>query len=248
MALKDELEKQGRWLFRWRSYLPLIIFPILLIALRESEYLERTVGDFYEDLWEGLCVALSFIGLAIRCIVVGYAPEGTSGRNTKKQIAKTLTTTGMYSILRHPLYLGNFFIFLGIILFTQVWWFVLISTFAFWLYYERIMLAEEVFLQKKFGDTFLEWAEKTPTFLPKFKNWQQPTLAFSLKNILKREYTGFFVIIASFTLLEIIGDIFAEGRLELDLAWMIIFIVGLITYLTLRILKKKTKILNVEGR
>jgi len=242
MALKEEFEKTGNFLFRWRSYLPLSILPILLIALRESEYLEQILGDFGE--WG--CVALSFIGLVIRCIVVGYAPKGTSGRNTKGQQAKTLNTTGMYSILRHPLYFGNFFIFLGIVLFTQVLWFVLSSIMAFWLYYERIMFAEEEFLRKKFGDIYLEWAKKTPAFLPKFKNWRQPRLPFSFKNVLKKEYSGFFGIITSFTFLDIVRDIFTEGKLELDLIWIILFIIGIIIYLTLRTLKKKTKILNVE--
>jgi hypothetical protein len=154
----------------------------------------------------------------------------------------------MYSIVRHPLYFGNFIIFLGITLFVQVWWFTLIAVLAFWLYYERIIFAEEEFLRKQFGTLFLEWAQKTPAFLPKFKNWQQPSLVFSFRNVLQREYSSFFGIIASLTFLEIAGDMLARRRLELDLAWTILFIIGLMVYLTLRILKKKTKILDVEGR
>jgi protein-S-isoprenylcysteine O-methyltransferase Ste14 len=248
MALKYELESQGSWLFRWRSYLPMVILPIMLVALRNSEYLERVLGDFADAVWEGFCIALSFAGLGIRCIVVGYAPKGTSGRNAKEQKATVLNTTGMYSIVRHPLYLGNFVIALGITLFIQVWWFALIAILAFWLYYERIMFAEEGFLQKKFATVFFEWANKTPAFLPKWKNWQKPSLPFSFKNVLRREYSGFFAIIASFTFLEIAGDAIAEGELELNWEWGIFFITGLIVYLTLRTLKRKTHILDVEGR
>jgi protein-S-isoprenylcysteine O-methyltransferase Ste14 len=248
MAIREELEKYGNWFFRWRSYLPLLILPILLIALRNSEYLEQHAGDLADHIWEGFCIAISFLGLAVRCLTVGYVPKATYGRNTKEQRASTLNMTGMYSIVRHPLYLGNFIIFLGMTLFVEVWWFTLIAILAFWLYYERIIFAEEEFLRKKYGALFLEWSARTPTFLPKFKNWQQPTLLFSFRNVLKREYSSFFGIIASFAFLEIAGDIFAEGKLELDLAWAILFIIGLIVYLTLRILKRKTKILDVEGR
>ncbi|MBU6392683.1 MAG: DUF1295 domain-containing protein [Planctomycetes bacterium] len=170
MALRNELEKQGRWLFKWRSYLPLLMLPILLIALRDSEYLERIAGNLAENIFDGFCIAISFVGLAIRCITVGYVPKGTSGRNTKGQKAKTLNTTGMYSIIRHPLYFGNFIIFLGVTLFVEVWWFNLIAILAFWLYYERIILAEEKFLRQEFGDLYLKWAEKTPTFMLKFGN------------------------------------------------------------------------------
>ncbi len=248
MALREEFVKSGNWLFRWRSYFPLFIVPLLLIALRESKYLERNAGETAEYLWEGLCAVLSFSGLIVRCMVVGYAPKRTSGRNTDKQKAETLNTTGLYSVIRHPLYLGNFLIFLGMVLFIQVPWFIIFAVLSFWLYYERIMFAEEEFLREKFGEPFIRWAEKTPAFLPKFSNWQQPVLTFSLRNVLKREYTAFFLIIASFTLLDIAGDLFTKGKFHIDIMWLISFIFGLVVYVILRTLKTKTKILHVEGR
>jgi protein-S-isoprenylcysteine O-methyltransferase Ste14 len=246
MALKEELERHGEWLFKWRSYLPLLILPVVLVALKDSEYLERVYGEMADDLWQGFCIILSFMGLIIRCITVGYVPKGTSGRNTKKQKAEILNTRGMCSIVRHPLYLGNFIIMLGISLFIQVWWLTLISVMAFWLYYERIMIVEEEFLRRKFGNVYVDWSEKTPAFLPRFRNWQKPELPFSFKAVVAREYTTLFIIIASFSFMDIAGDIFAEGKL--DLAWAAVFIAGFILYSTLRILKKKTKILYVEGR
>lgn len=248
MTLRKKLEKQGNWLFKWRSYLPLFILPVLFIALRESEYLERVFGDTIEDFYDVLCLLISFAGLAVRCITVGFVPAGTSGRNTKKQKAEVLNTKGMYSIVRHPLYLGNFFIFLGITLSIQVWWFTILFVLAFLIYYERIMFAEEEFLRGKFQDIYLQWAEKTPAFLPDIRNWKQPSIPFSFRNVLKREYTGFFIITASFFFLDIMTDFFTEGKLGLDLGWLILFTVGLIIYLALRTLKKKTKILDVDGR
>ena len=248
MALREELAKSGNWLFRWRSYFPLFIVPILLIALRQSKYLEQTVGETAEYIWEGLCALVSFSGLVIRCLVVAYAPKRTSGRNTEHQKAETLNTTGLYSVVRHPLYLGNFFIFLGMVLFVEVVWFAILAVLSFWIYYERIMFAEEEFLRGKFGKSFLEWSEKTPAFWPRFGNWQQPALTFSFKNILKREYTAFFLIIASFTLLDLAGDVFTRGKLQIDIVWVTLFIIGLIVYLVLRTLRTKTRILHVEGR
>lgn len=248
MALREEFEKSGNWLFRWRSYFPLFIVPFLLIALAHSKYLEHTAGETAEYIWEGICALVSFTGLLIRCIVVAYAPKRTSGRNTEHQKAEVLNTTGLYSAARHPLYLGNFLIFLGMVLFVQVVWFAILAVLSFWLYYERIMFAEEEFLRGKFGKRFLEWSEKTPAFWPTFRNWQQPALPFSFKNILKREYTAFFLIIASFTLLDLAGDVFTGGKVQIDLVWLTLFIIGLIVYLVLRTLRTKTRILHVEGR
>lgn len=248
MTFREILEKQGNWLFRWRSYLPLFLLSVLCIALPDSEYLERYIGNLANIIWEIFCVTISLLGLSIRCATVGFVPKGTSGRNTKKQIAETLNTTGMYSIVRHPIYLGNFFITLGLALFVEVWWFTLISVLAFWLYYERIIFMEEEFLRKNYRDLYLEWAKRTPAFIPNIKNWRKPNLSFSFKTILKREYTTFFVIIASFTFLDIVADLFGEGKLEFDVGWLIMFIFSSIIYLTLRTLKKKTKLLDVEGR
>jgi len=247
MTIHKELEKQGNWLYRWRSYLPLLILPFLFIALSETDFFERVLG--ISDLfWEILCLLLSFVGLTIRCLTIGYTPEGTSGRNTKKQIAEVLNTTGMYSVVRHPLYLGNFIIFLGIILFIQVWWFALIAALAFFIYYERIMFAEEAFLLAKYGVLFPEWAGKTPAFLPKFKNWQNPVLPFSFKNVFKREHTTFLMITTSFPALDALEDLFPDGKLQLEIGWGLLFIIGLITYLLLRTLKKKSNLLDVKGR
>ncbi|MFH1008378.1 MAG: isoprenylcysteine carboxylmethyltransferase family protein [Candidatus Latescibacterota bacterium] len=248
MALREELCKQGSWLFRWRSYLPLLLLPLLILGLGNSEVLGETAGDVADGFWEVFCVVLSFLGLGIRCLTIGYVPKGTSGRNTRAQKASTLNTTGMYSVVRNPLYLGNFMVTLGIILFAEPWLYFLIAVLAFWFYYERIVFAEEEFLRSEFGPPFLEWAEKTPAFLPRLKNWQQGDLSFSFRNVLKREYTGFLGIIASFTFLKIAGALFSEGKLQLDRAWATFFIIGLVIYLTLRTLRKKTSMLDVAGR
>ncbi len=112
MSLQEELEKQGIWLFRYRGTLPLIVLLIgTILYLRteiypETFFLEETP---YEIYFEMLCLLVSLFGLAIRVYTVGYTPRNTSGRNIKKQVADKLNTTGIYSIVRHPLYLGNFF-------------------------------------------------------------------------------------------------------------------------------------------
>lgn len=247
-ALKKDLERIGNWIFRWRSYLPLLVIPILFLALRDTRIMEKKFGDSAGDYWESFAIFISFLGLGIRCIVAGYAARGTSGRNTKWQAAETLSTKGIYSITRNPLYLGNFIIVLGISLFIQVWWLALIMWIGFWLYYLLIIFAEEEFLQRKFGDQFLAWAKKTPRIIPRFRNWEKPQLPFSFKTMLRREFSTFMAIIAAFFFLEVIINFLKEGKLSVHRAWLIFFLVGLSIYWLLFILKKKTKLLNVAGR
>ncbi|HNY51390.1 MAG TPA: hypothetical protein PKI91_12525, partial [Smithella sp.] len=103
------------------------------------------------------------------------------------------------------------------------------------------------FLRDKFGQQYLEWAEKTPAFIPKFSQWRRSSYPFSLRTALKNEYSGFFAIIVIFTFMEIFGDYIVTGKLEYDLMWQIISLFGLFIYIFLRIMKKK-KLLNVDGR
>lgn len=248
MALREDFEKQGAWFFKWRSYLPFVCMPIVLLALRKSGYIERVYGDTVDLIWGFLCFGFSLIGFAIRILVAGYVPRGTSGRNTQSQVAETLNTTGMYSVVRNPLYLGNFFMVMGAVLFIQVWWLALIVTVGFWIYYERIVFTEEEFLRKKFGSLFLDWAEKTPFIVPRLKNWQKPSLPFALKTVLRREFSTFFSLVCTFTFLDFATNLCAKGKFGLRSSWAIVFAIGFLTYFTLLFLKKKTKVLNVSGR
>jgi hypothetical protein len=94
----------------------------------------------------------------------------------------------------------------------------------------------------------MRWAEKTPAFIPRFDHFQKPEISFSVKNVLKREYTAFFQIIASFTLIKVLSNYFTEGKLRIDMFWLILLVTGFLIYITLMMLKRKTKLLHVEGR
>jgi len=246
MSLNAEFEKTGLWLFRYRSYLPLLGLPVLAIQFLSYGYLDHS--HKLTEFWEDICLLVSFLGLTVRALVVGYTPKNTSGRNTHGQLAETLNTTGMYSLVRHPLYLGNYLIILGLSLFFREWSVVLLVTCLFALYYERIMFAEEAFLKASFGKEFEQWAAVTPCIIPRFYGWQRPPLAFSWRNVLRREYNGFFAIILVFFILEVAGDSIVERRLQIDRPWVVFLVASTVIYLTLRTLKRKTQLLNVEGR
>lgn len=253
MFLNDLMKNQGSILFRWRSYLPLVLIPAVIFGATESGYFEREFGELFEEIWDVFAVAVSFFGLAVRAAVVGYTPRGTSGRNTRKQRADVLNTTGMYSLMRNPLYFGNFLILLGFALAVKVWWVVLLAVGAFALYYERIIIAEETFLHGKFGEVYSAWMNRTPAFFPNPWLWRRPDLPFSLRNVLRREYQGFFLIIVVHTIIEITTDLLGEHKsfqkfVQEDFAWFYFLGFGAAVYLTLRILHKYTRVLHVAGR
>lgn len=246
MALREEFEQSGNWLFRWRSYLPAALVVLLFVGMQQFHYL----GDrhLYQEWWSLGCLCVSFCGLAVRAKVVGHTPKRTSGRNTLNQVAESLNTSGMYSVVRHPLYLGNYLIWLGFSLFCLLWWVVVIFSLTLWLYYERIMFAEEEFLRRKFGDEFVRWSAVTPAFLPRLRNWRRPSLPFSLRNVLRREYTALFGIVAAFTGLEFVEHLVVEHRVILEPWWAAACLAALAAFIGLRFLKRHTNLLKVDGR
>jgi protein-S-isoprenylcysteine O-methyltransferase Ste14 len=250
MALQEEFESQGNFLFRYRSNLPLIIVLVGLSVFIFDNIYNNTQTYIPYSYVEYFSLLVSFLGLGIRIYTVAFTPANTSGRNTKKgQLADELNTSGIYSMVRHPLYLGNFFMWLGAAILTNNLWFVVSFIFAYWVYYERIMYAEEQFLSRKFGNKYTDWASKTPAFIPSRAKFIQPKYPFSLKKVLKKEKNG---LLAIFVLLFIFHNIaFSIEKMQIGIdnnwiSWGTLF-TGIL-YLILKIVKHKTNLLDEKGR
>jgi protein-S-isoprenylcysteine O-methyltransferase Ste14 len=133
MPLVEDMERKGAWLFRWRGILPVLLIPgSLLVA-----YGDDMSPAFNDPRWVAICVGVGVLGQIIRALTIGYVPKGTSGRNTSEgQVAMVLNTKGMYSFVRHPLYLGNFFMWLGLVLYTGSNTLSICVSIAFWIYFD----------------------------------------------------------------------------------------------------------------
>ena len=136
----------------------------------------------------------------------------------------------------------------AVILFIDTYWFSLLFILCFWIYYERIIFAEEKFLRDKYGKPYLNWTMKTPIFIPRLMSWEKPNLDFSIKNVLKREYSGLFALFFTFALFDLIENYTRFDQWYFDEFWAYsLVVIGSLT-IVIRSLKKKTKILDVKGR
>ena len=205
MALIQSMEATGAKLFKYRGQIPVLIFALSLPLLwftNSRIYVWDTWGSPLMVACTICAAALSLAGLALRAYTVCTTPKGTSGRNTAKQVADHLNTKGIYSVVRHPLYLANYLIWAGLLVFTMnVCAFLLVSL-VYWIYYERIMMAEEAFLRGKYGDEFEQWAAKVPAFIPKWSLYEGGMLDFSWKTFIRREYATIMSVLVSYTVLD----------------------------------------------
>lgn len=241
-GLVAESLREGRWLFRWRSYPPLVVLVYVLAATAATPVPLGGAGA--TPAWAVAGIALGLLGLAIRGWTVGHVAIGTSGRGTKELRAEELNTGGIYSLVRHPLYLGNFFMWIGVAAFAGKPFVILVTILVFWLYYERIMMAEERFLFESFGDAFAGWAAHTPPFIPGFGAWRPWPYPFSFRFVLGRDYQALYGFVASTAAVALVRvralhQGWAEAR-----PWVLYFAAGTLAYLVLHALKRRTRLLE----
>lgn len=244
MALLHSFESSGNFLFKYRGQLPVFLFVLAVPAIYFTPY--NSLSNETLKIVKLLAIGLSVLGFLFRAYAIGTTPKGTSGRNTKEQVANVLNSTGVYSIVRHPLYLGNYFMWIGIVVFVANFSFFVICSLLFWLYYERIMFAEERFLEKKFGQEYLDWSLKAPAFIPAFGKFIPSTTSFSLKTVLRREYSGVLATVISFIFVELLRNYFMYHQFILGQKYLIVLGITALIALILRSLKHYTKVLRED--
>jgi protein-S-isoprenylcysteine O-methyltransferase Ste14 len=238
--LTDELARQGDWLFRRRSYAPLVLLPFAVWAL----YAYRqpwTDSLLLRRACELGCLLVSLLGVAARALALGWAGPGSSGRNTREQIADHLNVTGIYSVCRHPLYLGNILMMLGVLLFTRSLLLALAGLLWYVLLYERIIAAEERFLEQRFGENFRQWAAGRPALIPKWSLWVKPPSPFSWRAAVKGEFYGITALLLALLVLRTLDIRFSEGIWRADIFWMVPSAAMLALFVVLRHVRKHTR-------
>lgn len=248
MALKHEFKTQGDFLFKNRSWLPiLIILPGLYLYVVKAMNGNLPLG--FDPLWyEWVCVAVAVSGFLVRMIAIGYSSDNTSGRNTAEgQIADSVNKSGFYSMCRHPLYLGNFLIWVGIAGFTQDVWFITAFSLAYWLYYERIMYAEETFLINKYGKEYEEYSMNVNAFWPALGKWTRPNNSYSFIKIIRQEKAGILNLFLVLFIFKQLAHYFMEGNFELQLNFFTYaFAASIGWYIIIKLLQKTTSVLDED--
>lgn len=146
-------KRLGEFLFSIRSYTPIPLLLVVLI-LSQTSRLSFFIG-----------FPLVLLGEALRLWGVAYAGEYTRARDVN---IPQLVMDGPYAFIRHPLYVGNFFIVIGFCLIGWAWmpWMLLVAFVLFWVQYYFIIRLEERHLAEVFGQEYLKYKAAVPMFVP----------------------------------------------------------------------------------
>jgi protein-S-isoprenylcysteine O-methyltransferase Ste14 len=104
-------------------------------------------------MWPGVAVALA-----------GESLQLWAAAHLRKNIQ--VVKSGPYGWLRNPMYMGRFFVGLGLTLVTWRWFIVLPYIAFFWLYAQARVLGEERHLVALFGEEYQQYCAKVRRWLP----------------------------------------------------------------------------------
>jgi len=137
----------------------LVIFLVVWIAdsfvFKYSTFLTQYVSNYIR-------VPIALIVLVISGLLAWAGLKIIFGETREES---QIITTGVFSIVRHPIYLGSILLYLGLILLslsllsTLVWFIIII-------FYYMISRYEEKLLTQRFGSAYEEYKKKVPMLLP----------------------------------------------------------------------------------
>ena len=150
--------------FKYRSYTP-IPFLLLMMIFAEPSVMSMIIG-----------FAIAISGELIRFWGVSWA--GSETRTTGGVGGTYLVISGPFAFVRNPLYVGNILLYIGIGIMS--WslfpYLQLVALLFFAVQYHFIVLEEEKYLRKKFVETFNEYVNNVPRFVPRFIAYKDNTL------------------------------------------------------------------------
>ena len=110
---------------------------------------------FWGQIAEMFGVACILLGQILRVSSRGFKAENSRNGNV-------LIEAGPYSLVRNPMYLGIFFIGLGVVLMLFRWWVLVLFTLIFAIRYILLMFKEEEKLTHLFPEAYLTYCKKVP--------------------------------------------------------------------------------------
>tara|TARA_B100002052_G_C15828431_1_gene574129 strand:+ start:180 stop:911 length:732 start_codon:yes stop_codon:yes gene_type:complete len=243
MKLQNQILHIGKFLFQYRGQIPILLILIAVPVIYKTSYYEKIPIET-QSIVKCIAILIALCGLIIRFITVATTPTGTSGKNRKRQVADQLNTTGIYSIVRNPLYLANYLIWLGVSIYSLSYLLIIITSLFFFIIYEKIILVEEDFLTKKYQKKYETYSLKTPCLLPNFNNYIKSNINFDFKKIIREEYSPTLSTIISFIYIDILTYFIFEGAVHLNKLHLIIILTSVSVVLILKILKTYTSFLR----
>lgn len=107
--------------------------------------------------------------IALAGDIIFYLSVSTMGNSWRAGVSENektqLVTHGIYSISRNPAFLAFDLVYVGILLIFFSWWLLALTLFAMIMLHLQVVLIEEPFLPKAFGEEYVNYSKKVCRYL-----------------------------------------------------------------------------------
>ena len=138
---------------------------------------------YQETEWS---VALWPIGLAIFFAGVALRIWAQVHLHYRLKTRKVLTTTGPYTMVRNPIYIANSTMLVGLVVLSELLWFVPLMVIWCAVVYRFVVRREELHLTEKYGTPYREFLTAIPRWLPRpaiYRRTDKPVRQFIVPSI-----------------------------------------------------------------
>jgi protein-S-isoprenylcysteine O-methyltransferase Ste14 len=226
--------RAGNVLFKYRSFTPLPVLALVFLLFRPLD-----MGSLNGWMIAG-GLFLSLAGELIRILAVGFSYAGTSGRENFLK-AESINSTGVYSLSRNPLYIGNILIFSGLlVVFSNGYALVMVMLFLV-AQYHFIIRAEERFLDNRHGKAYREYCREVPRIFSGFRRYTKPATAFNLRKVIFKENDSLFNLIMVFILILVIRELTFYNSVNHAVQFMSAASILIVLYILVKLIKKRER-------
>jgi protein-S-isoprenylcysteine O-methyltransferase Ste14 len=151
---------------RWGDTGQLILFVIFLGVWITDSFIFKYSTFLQDSVPNHIRIALGGPVLIIAWFLARRGMKAVFGTLRDKP---EVISTGIFRLLRHPIYTGALLLYLGVILMTMslasaALWLIILAFYIYLCKYEERILTEE------FGSDYLEYKKKTGMLFPKFRS------------------------------------------------------------------------------
>jgi protein-S-isoprenylcysteine O-methyltransferase Ste14 len=180
-----KLVRLGDFSFKYRGYM--LPIAVLLLFIPSPRF---TADPAVAGLI-GFLIAV--VGQVCRVCTIGLAYIIRGGKD-HKVYAEQLVTSGLYSHVRNPMYVGNFFLVIGLAVASNSWVFAIVGIPLSLGMHKAIVAAEENFLRNKFGSQFDDFCARVPRWVPRLSGLLTTVrgMHFEWRRVVAKEYAATF--------------------------------------------------------
>jgi len=148
------------WAGLWVSPQPRFVIPFLSDLSVVFPFINYSIPIVHLIIFVPLFLSGAWFGVE--------GVKGTTLKVAETHRADKIVTSGVYSLVRHPQYLGGLLAHVGITFLFSAWYSLLSTPLTILLIF-LISKKEENELTKEFGKEYQDYAEKVPMFFPRKK-------------------------------------------------------------------------------